>query len=79
MAASRIVRRFALVALLATSLFSALASAADEESKTPASEPIAEVSESPLIPLRTRVTRASPLIPYRVRAKATRLPASAAR
>lgn len=78
-AASRIALRFFLLALAATTLFSALAFA-EEETKTDSPEPAAtEVSESPLIPYRTRLSRASPLIPYRVRTPVTRIPASAAR
>ena len=77
--ASRPARRLLHFALVATTLFSALAFAGEEtEDASPKSE-VAEVAESPLIPYRTRISRTSPLIPYRTRMPATRIPASAAR
>jgi len=77
--ASRTARRLVLLALVATTLFSALAFAGEETENASPKPVVAEVSESPLIPYRTRVSRTSPLIPYRTHTPATRIPASAAR
>lgn len=78
-AASRTARRLVLLVLVATTLFSALAFAGEETEDTSPKSVAVEISESPLIPYRTRVSCTSPLIPYRVRTQAARIPASAAR